>query len=49
MEREACVCDHGFGRSDLGAEIIITLLYVMMTIFIFKHFLGPAVLVYIRR
>ena len=22
MEREACVCDHGFERSDLGAEII---------------------------
>ena len=24
MEREACVCDHGFERSDLCAEIIIT-------------------------
>ena len=23
MEREACVCDHGFERSDLRAEIII--------------------------
>ena len=23
MEREACVCDHGFERSDLCAEIII--------------------------
>ena len=22
MEREACVCDHGFERSDLCAEII---------------------------
>ena len=25
MEREACVCDHGFERSDLCAEIIIGL------------------------
>ena len=23
MEGEACVCDHGFERSDLCAEIII--------------------------
>ena len=23
MEKEACVCDHGFERSDLCAEIII--------------------------
>ena len=23
MESEACVCDHGFERSDLCAEIII--------------------------
>ena len=23
MEREACVCDHGFERTDLCAEIII--------------------------
>ena len=30
MEREACVCDHGFERSDLCAEIII----IIMTIFI---------------
>ena len=26
MEREACVCDHGFERSDLCAEIIIIIL-----------------------
>ena len=36
MEREACVCDHGFERSDLCAEIIIiiiiTLVYRVMTI-----------------
>ena len=25
MEREACVCDHGFERSDLCAEIIISI------------------------
>ena len=24
MEKEACVCDHGFERSDLCAEIIIS-------------------------
>ena len=27
MEREACVCDHGYERSDLCAEIII-IIYV---------------------
>ena len=26
MEREACVCDHGFERSDLCAEIIIIMI-----------------------
>ena len=26
MEREACVCDHGFERSDLFAEIIIIII-----------------------
>ena len=26
MEREACVCDHGFERSDLCAEIIKTIM-----------------------
>ena len=26
MEREACVCDHGFERSDLCAEIIIIII-----------------------
>ena len=31
MEREACVCDHGFERSDLCAEIIIII------IILFKH------------
>ena len=28
MEREACVCDHGFERSDLCAEIIIIIIIV---------------------
>ena len=27
-EREACVCDHGFERSDLSAEIIIIIIKV---------------------
>ena len=30
MEREACVCDHGFERSDLCAEIIIIII-IMLT------------------
>ena len=29
MEREACVCDHGFERSDLCAEIIIIIIMVV--------------------
>ena len=29
MEREACVCDHGFERSDLCPEIIITIIIIM--------------------
>ena len=28
MEREACVCDHGFERSDLCAEIIILIILI---------------------
>ena len=28
MEREACICDHGFERSDLCAEIIIIMMYI---------------------
>ena len=28
MEREACVCDHGFERSDSCAEIIIIIISV---------------------
>ena len=30
MEREACVCDHGFERSDLCAEIIIIIIIIML-------------------
>ena len=26
MEREACVCDHGYERSDLCAEIIVIII-----------------------
>ena len=29
MEREACVCDHGFERSDLCAEIIIIIVIII--------------------
>ena len=28
MEREACVCDHGFERSELCAEIIIIIIII---------------------
>ena len=30
MEREACVCDHGYERSDLCAEIIIIIIIIML-------------------
>ena len=30
MEREACVCDHGFERSDLCAEIIIITIIIII-------------------
>ena len=31
MEREACVCDHGYERSDLCAEIIIIIIITIVT------------------
>ena len=31
MEGEACVCDHGFERSDLCAEIIIIIIIIVLT------------------
>ena len=34
MEREACVCDHGFERSDLCAEIIIIIIIIMLLLFL---------------
>ena len=30
MEREACVCDHGFERSDFCAEIIIIIIIIII-------------------
>ena len=30
MEREACVCDHGFERSDLCPEIIIIIIIIII-------------------
>ena len=35
MEREACVCDHGFERSDLCAEIIIIIIIIIITILMY--------------
>ena len=34
MEREACVCDHGFERSDLCAEIIIIIIIIIKSHFL---------------
>ena len=31
MEREACVCDHGYERSDLCAEIIIIIIEYLVS------------------
>ena len=30
MEREACVCDHGFERLDFCAEIIIIIIIIII-------------------
>ena len=37
MEREACVCDHGFERSDLCAEIIIIIIIIMLLFLTFSE------------
>ena len=37
MEREACVCDHGLERLDLGAEIIIIIIIIIITIIIIMY------------
>ena len=34
MEREACVCDHGYERSDLCAEIIIIIIIITYLLYI---------------
>ena len=34
MERAACVCDHGFERSDLCAEIMIIRIIIRIIIII---------------
>ena len=36
MEREACVCDHGYERSDLCAEIIIIII-ILLTYLIMRY------------
>ena len=33
MEREACVCDHGYERSDLCAEIIIIIIIIILFLY----------------
>ena len=40
MEREACVCDHGYERSDLCAEIIIIIIIIITV----QHLFGTTVL-----
>ena len=37
MEREACVCDHGYERSDLCAEIIIIIIIIALYPYICSH------------
>ena len=37
MEREACVCDHGYERSDLCAEIIIIIIILITIVAIWIH------------
>ena len=46
MEREACVCDHGYERSDLCAEIIIIIIITtaVTTILILKIYYSAYVI-----
>ena len=37
MEREACVCDHGFERSDLCAEIIIIIIIIIRESLVYRQ------------
>ena len=39
MEREACVCDHGYERSDLCAEIIIIIIISLFSLELLDRFL----------
>ena len=39
MEREACVCDHGYERSDLCAEIIIIIIIIITLLSIYIYVL----------
>ena len=39
MEREACVCDHGFERSDFCAEIIIIIIIIIITILLTMYYI----------
>ena len=42
MEREACVCDHGYERSDLCAEIIIIIIIILIiTLYLYTVFGSP--------
>ena len=42
MEREACVCDHGYERSDLCAEIINNNTKFYFTVDEGKEWLNPS-------
>ena len=44
MEREACVCDHGFERSDLCAEIIIIIIIIIPGTYLTKDQPPPSTL-----
>ena len=41
MEREACVCDHGYERSDLCAEIIIIIIIIIRACDMYSYTIVP--------
>ena len=41
MEREACVCDHGYERSDLCAEIIIIIIIIKLLVILYNLHQSP--------
>ena len=44
-ERETCVCDHGFERSDFCAEIIIIIIIIIITILLTMYYIVCLVMI----